>query len=74
MCDLLSDAIRNEIFPHLGNYASSCGNCLPKFRDKLSVPHSSVKKSKSAVLLDNCILFIDVWGKCIFPIFRGEEV
>jgi hypothetical protein len=27
----------------LGYYAASCGNCLPTFRDNISVPSSRVK-------------------------------
>ena len=27
----------------LGYYATSCGNCLPAFRDNVSVPYSRVK-------------------------------
>jgi secreted trypsin-like serine protease len=30
----------DEIYGLLGYYAASCGNCLPKFRDNLSVPSS----------------------------------
>jgi hypothetical protein len=48
MCDIFSDAITSEIRCLLRYYAASCGNCLPKFRDNVSVPSSRVKKSKSA--------------------------
>jgi hypothetical protein len=37
----------------LGYYAASCGNCLPTFRDKLSLPLSRVKKSKKVRKNDN---------------------
>jgi hypothetical protein len=30
----------------LGSYAASCGNCLPTFRDKVSVPSSRVNSPK----------------------------
>jgi hypothetical protein len=30
----------DEICALLGYYAASCGNCLPTFRDKVSVPSS----------------------------------
>jgi hypothetical protein len=33
----------DEICALLGYYAASCGNCLPKFRDNISVPFSLVK-------------------------------
>jgi hypothetical protein len=33
----------DEICGLLGYYAASCGNCLPTFRDKVSVPSSWVK-------------------------------
>jgi hypothetical protein len=32
-----------EICGLLGYYAASCGNCLPTFRDNVSVPSSRVK-------------------------------
>jgi hypothetical protein len=32
-----------EICAFLGSYAASCGNCLPTFRDNVSVPSSRVK-------------------------------
>jgi hypothetical protein len=32
-----------EICALLGYYAASCGNCLPTFRDNVSVPSSRVK-------------------------------
>ena len=32
-----------EICALLGYYAASCGNCLPTFRDKVSVPSSRAK-------------------------------
>jgi hypothetical protein len=32
-----------QICALLGSYAASCGNCLPKFRDNVSVPSSRVK-------------------------------
>jgi len=37
-----------EICPLLGHYAVYSGNSLPTFRDNISVPSSSVKKSKKA--------------------------
>jgi hypothetical protein len=33
----------DEIRALLGYYAASCGNCLPTFRDNVSVPSSWVK-------------------------------
>jgi hypothetical protein len=33
----------DEICPFLGYYAASCDNCLPTFRDNVSVPSSRVK-------------------------------
>jgi hypothetical protein len=38
----------------LGNYTASCGNCLPTFRDKVSVPSSRVEipRGKSSWNLD----------------------
>jgi hypothetical protein len=33
----------DEICALLGYYAASCGNCLPTFRDNVSVPSSQVK-------------------------------
>jgi hypothetical protein len=33
----------DKIFVLLGYYAASCGNCLPTFRDNVSVPSSPVK-------------------------------
>jgi hypothetical protein len=33
----------DETCPLLGYYATSCDNCLPTFRDNLSVPSSRVK-------------------------------
>jgi hypothetical protein len=33
----------SEICALLGHYAASCGNCLPTFRDKVSVPSSQIK-------------------------------
>ena len=39
-----------EICGLLGNYAASCGNYLPTFRDNISVPSSRVKiRSMSGV-------------------------
>jgi hypothetical protein len=35
--------ILNAICGLLGYYAASCGNCLPTFRDNVSVPSSQVK-------------------------------
>jgi hypothetical protein len=44
--DLNSDFRRDvdKICAVLGYYAASCGNCLPTFRDNVSVPSSRVKK------------------------------
>jgi hypothetical protein len=36
---------RTKICALLGHYAASIGNPLPTFRDNVSVPYSSVKKS-----------------------------
>jgi hypothetical protein len=33
----------DDICALLGYYAASCGNCLPTFRDNVSVPSSRVK-------------------------------
>jgi hypothetical protein len=33
----------DEICGRLGYYAASCGNCLPTFRDNVSVPSSRAK-------------------------------
>jgi hypothetical protein len=33
----------DEICGLIGYYAASCGNCLPTFRDNVSVPSSRVK-------------------------------
>jgi hypothetical protein len=35
-----------EICALLGYYAASCGNCLPTFRDNVSVPSSRVKSQE----------------------------
>jgi hypothetical protein len=35
----------DEICPLLGYYEASCGNCLPTFRDNVSIPSSRVKSS-----------------------------
>jgi hypothetical protein len=37
------DNVHNEICALLGYYAASCRNCLPTFRDNVSVPSSRVK-------------------------------
>jgi hypothetical protein len=37
----------DKIFSLLGYYAASCGNCLPTFRDNVSVPYSQVNFSYS---------------------------
>jgi hypothetical protein len=39
-----------EICALLGCYAASCGNCLPTFRDNVSVPSSQVKSPSSKQL------------------------
>jgi hypothetical protein len=36
----------DDIYALLGHYAASSVNPLPTFRDNVSVPYSSVKKSK----------------------------
>jgi hypothetical protein len=36
----------DKICALLGYYAASCGNCLPKFRDNVSVPSSRVKSPR----------------------------
>ena len=45
MLNLISGLRRgvDEICGLLGYYAASCGNCLPTFRDNVSVPSSRVK-------------------------------
>jgi hypothetical protein len=45
-CDgyyLVEDDIPFGICAFLGYYAVSCGNCLPTFRDNVSVPSTKVK-------------------------------
>jgi hypothetical protein len=54
----------DEICALLGYYAAPCGNCLPTFRDNVSVLSSRVK-SQSRTL--------DVSGQRIGPIFTGQE-
>ena len=44
---LLEDNLR-KIWALLASYAAQSGNCVPTFRDKLSVPSSRVKKSNSS--------------------------
>ena len=39
-------ALNLEVIALLGCYAAYVGNCLPKFRDSLSLPSSRVKQSK----------------------------
>jgi hypothetical protein len=39
----------DEICPLLGCYAASCGNCLPTFRDNVSVPSSRVGSPETSV-------------------------
>jgi hypothetical protein len=41
----------DEICALLGYYEASCGNPLPTFRDNISVPSSTVKKSKKKIPL-----------------------
>jgi hypothetical protein len=41
------ECLLNEICGLLGYYASSCGNCLPTFRDNVSVPSSRVKSPRT---------------------------
>jgi hypothetical protein len=36
----------DKICALVGYYAASCGNCLPTFRDNLSVPSSRVKSPR----------------------------
>ena len=38
----------DEICALLGYYAASCGNCLPTFRDHVSVPSSRVKSPQES--------------------------
>jgi hypothetical protein len=40
-----------EICALLGHYAASCGNCLPTFRDNVSVTSSRVKSPRRKGLL-----------------------
>ena len=42
----------HEICGLLGNYAASCGNYLPTFRDNVSVPSSQVKIPRRPGLLE----------------------
>jgi hypothetical protein len=48
MMDLTSGFRRDvdDICVLLGLYAASCGNCLPTFRDNVSVPSLRVKKRR----------------------------
>jgi hypothetical protein len=50
--ELHAVAKSGKICALLGYYAASNGNLLPKFRDNVSVPSSSVKKSKKKKNLD----------------------
>jgi hypothetical protein len=43
----------NEIYTVLGYYAASCGNCLPTFRDNVSVPFSRVKSPRRKTSVNN---------------------
>jgi hypothetical protein len=45
LCTLISGFRRDvdKICALLGYYAASCDNCLPTFRDNVSVPYSRVK-------------------------------
>jgi hypothetical protein len=41
----------DKICALLGHYAASCGNCVPTFRDNVSVPSSKVKNPRRKQLL-----------------------
>jgi hypothetical protein len=52
-----------EICGLLGYYAASCGNCLPTFRDNVSVPSSRVKSPSRKVITQKTTDFINIAAK-----------
>jgi hypothetical protein len=68
-----------EICPLLGYYAASCGNCLPTFRDNVSVPSSRVKgPSREERKPATCMLlilfhFMSYHNSDLFDLFQSFE-
>ena len=60
-----------EICAFLEYYAASCGNCLPVFRDNVSVPSSRVKGPshiETTLRLAGFLFFLDSWPLEMRPI------